>query len=209
MDKTSRQKNQADFKGAIAYAIARLENELPTALYYHNLAHTRDDVMVAAVRLAQSAQIELYEIQLLEVAAAFHDIGFVIQSTAHELIGTQIAGQILPGFDFTLPEIERIQGMIMATRLPQSPNNLLEQLLSDADLDVLGREEDFFDRNNALRHEMVEQGLETTDQDWYLNQLIFLQNHRYFTDVAKQLRNTGKERNIARIKERLHFLDAK
>src|SRR5690242_17751567 len=43
---------QPDFARAHAYALARLERELSPALCYHSVAHTRDDVVVAAERLA-------------------------------------------------------------------------------------------------------------------------------------------------------------
>ena len=44
--------DQPDFKRARQYALERLERELPPTLIYHSLAHTRDDVVPAAERLA-------------------------------------------------------------------------------------------------------------------------------------------------------------
>ncbi|MGB0386120.1 MAG: HD domain-containing protein [Ardenticatenaceae bacterium] len=195
--------SQPDFERAKQYAFKRLETELAPNLFYHNLGHTVDDVLPGVVRLARMTGITQEEIRLLELAAWFHDIGFVVQHDDHEQIGAQIATQVLPNFCFTAPQIEAIIGMIMATRVPQSPHNLLEKLIADADLDILGREEDFFSKNIALRLEFALYGNPTTDEEWYSSQLKFLESHTYFTDAAKSLRRAGKQKNITQLKRRI------
>lgn len=195
--------NQPDFEGAKQYALRRLKNELAPELYYHNLAHTRDGVLPAVMKFATQSGINEQEKLLLEVAAAFHDIGFVVQRTEHELAGCKIAAQVLPNFGFSQAQIEAIVGMIMATRLPQTPHNLLEEILADADLDVLGRTEDFFSRNQLLRLEMAINGQPATQEEWYRGQLKFLEGHRYFTQAARSVREAGKHKIIAELKKRV------
>ena len=85
--------------------------------------------------------------------------------------------------------------MIRATRLPQSPQSLLEQILADADLDLFGRS-DFLERNHKLRVELHAFGNITTDEAWYNDQIRFMQQHRYWTTSARALRDSQKERNI-------------
>jgi len=194
---------ESDYERAIQYALNRLEAELSPDLYYHSLRHTRDDVMPATRRLAAMAGVSEVETRLLVVAAAFHDIGFTQKRQDHELVGIQIATQVLPKFGFERDHIAAINGMILATRLPQSPQNELEALLADADLDVLGREEDFFIRSNHLRQEWATIGDLVTDEEWYRSQLEFLHEHSYFTDVARTLREKGKYNNIAETKKLL------
>src|SRR5262249_11139094 len=140
---------QSNFEYARAYALQRLERELPPALTYHSLAHTRDDVAPATLRLAAIAGISGEQRMLLHTAAYYHDIGFVVQRADHELASARIAAEILPTFGYGPAQIAIIHSMIMATKLPQSPRTLLEQLLADADLDALGRT-DFMSRNQAL-----------------------------------------------------------
>jgi uncharacterized protein len=89
-----------------------------------------------------------------------------------------------------------IAGMIMATQLPQSPHDLLEEIMADADLDVLGRD-DFFPRHDALRAELAASGEPMTDGQWYGRQLKFIQAHRYWTAAARTLRDARKQENIA------------
>ncbi len=102
---------------------------------------------------------------------------------------------MLPGFGYRHEQIEMIADMIMATKLPQSPHTLLEAILADADLDILGRE-DFLHWSQALRAELAVYGTPMTDAEWYSYQLRFLQDHRYFTTAARALRDAGKQHNV-------------
>lgn len=188
--------SQPEFEQAIAFALDLLHRELAPELTYHNLWHTRDDVMVAAVAFGQLSRLEAEDLDLLRVAAAFHDVGFVSRYQGHEIASMRIAAQELPQFGFRPDQIEQVIGMIMATRLPQSPRSHLEALLADADLDVLGRD-DFFTRNQALRAEHAAFGRRMTDGQWLQQQRDFLQGHRYFTAVARSLRTPTKRTNLA------------
>jgi uncharacterized protein len=185
----------SNFERARAYALRRLERELPAALTYHSLAHTRDDVAPATLRLAAIAGVSGEQRMLLHTAAYYHDIGFVTQRADHEAIGARVAAEMLPEFGYTAPQIELIHGMIMATKLPQSPRTLLEQLMADADLDALGRT-DFMTRNQALRDELAAYGAHWDDLRWYSEQLYFLEAHHYWTDAAQQVRGEQKRRNV-------------
>lgn len=187
-----------DFERAKAYALDRLARELSPSLFYHSLAHTRDDVVPAAERLAALEGLTGESRMLLVTAALYHDIGFVRQRDEHELAGIVIAIEALPGFGYSAAQVEAIGGMILATRLPQTPRTNLEALLADADLDVLGRE-DFWTRHNDLRAEWAAFGSRLDDQAWYQNQLKFQRDHHYFTEAAGQLRGAQKQANINRL----------
>ena len=195
-----------EHKQAIAYAFRRLQSELSPKLTYHNYWHTKEDVVPGCRRIADLMGVEEKERALLTVSAAYHDIGFVKSNQDHELIGAKIASQVLPGFGFSEREIALVSRMILATRLPQSPQNLLEEILADADLDILGRR-DFLARNVWLWQELVNCGHEIDLKQWYKAQLLFLEKHTYFTSAAKQLRDTGKQKNIAALKEKVQTLD--
>ena len=83
----------------------------------------------------------------------------------------------------------------LATRLPQTPRTLLEKILADADLDVLGRA-DFLEWNAALRAELAAVGSVQSDSQWYQSQIQFVRHHDYQTPAARALRQAGKEANI-------------
>ncbi len=184
-----------DFERARQYALQRLERELAPILTYHSLAHTRDEVVPAAERLAIMEGIAGDSLLLLRTAAVFHDIGFVDRRNGHEAASAQIAEQVLPQFGYSPPQIEAIRGMILATELGHAPTTHLEQILADADLDVLGREE-YAQRSQDLRDELAALGHSLPDVDWYEGQLTFLETHQYFTASARALRDAGKQRNL-------------
>jgi uncharacterized protein len=191
-----------DYEQVSQYVTALLERNLPPQRVYHNLAHTRDEVLAAAERLAAMEGIDGEDLLLLRTAAWFHDAGFIVQGANHEAIGAQLAGQALPDFGYRPEQITAIQGMIMATRLPQSPRTPLEQIMADADLDLLGCDE-FMDRNQDLRAEMATYGQTMNDEAWFSSQLDFLHNHTYFTTSANALRAEGKLRNARLLHEAL------
>lgn len=193
--------NQPDIQGAIAYAKRRMAEELAPELVYHNLAHTFEDVLPAAIRLARLSNLDEEETELLAVAASFHDIGYLRQGSEHERISVEIVRQVLPGFGFTAEQIDKIAGAIMATRLPQSPRDLFEQIMADADLDVLGRPE-YWERSNDLRTEWALLDEVMTDEEWRSNQVRMLETHHYFTDAAQRLRGRQKQKNLAEEKRR-------
>jgi len=190
------------FKRARQYALHRLERELSPNLLYHGITHTRDEVVTAVERLAGMEGIQGDSLFLLLTAAWFHDIGFVEQPQYHELISTRIAVQALPGFGYTSEQVEIVKWAVLATILPQDPQNFLEQILTDADLDILGND-DFMSRNGELRHELAYLGREYTDREWYSRQLKFLESHTYFTASARSLRDAGKLKNICKLRNTL------
>ncbi len=194
---------QPDYQHAREYALGRLERELAPKLVYHCLAHTRDDVLPAVERLAERSGVSEEDQLLLRTAVLFHDLGFVEKRADHESVGVRLAAEVLPGLGYTPAQIAVIQGMIGATRLPQNPQTLLEELVADADLDVFGRA-DFFSRNQALREEMAAFGSTFTDEEWYNRQIDFMESHTYFTQAARNLRNEGKQINLQAMCARLN-----
>ena len=193
---------QPDFEGSKKYALDRLERELPSCLVYHSISHTRDEVVPAVERLAGSEGVRGEPLELLITAAYFHDIGFLKQYFNNEPLAVDIASQVLPGFGFTAAQLRVIRGIILATHLPQTPRTLLEKILADADMDVLGRD-DFLDRNHQLRLELAAFGITVSDKKWFENQITFMQEHHYFTRSAQQLRDAKKQANFVEMINRL------
>jgi uncharacterized protein len=191
--------SQPDYERACAYALTRLTYDLDPAFCYHSLTHTRDDVAVAVERLATLEGVTGEDFMLARTAAYFHDLGFLERRQGHEEAGARIAAEVLPGYGYSPAQIAQICGMIMATQLPQSPRNLLEQLVADSDLDLLGRD-DFMALNGRLREELARFNPDPGDVAWLTNQIAFIDSHRYWTAAARQLRDAGKHRNVAALR---------
>lgn len=192
---------------ARAYLLERLRLELDPQLVYHSVAHT-EDVCRAIEWLADAQQIPGDEILLLRAAALFHDAGFLFTYAGHEAKGAELAAEILPQHGFGSEQIGRIQTSILATKIPQSPQDELGEILCDADLDYLGRE-DYYLISDTLREELaILRNQQMTETEWLTFQLKFLEGHQYWTEAARRERQPGKEARIAEMKEKLAALSA-
>jgi uncharacterized protein len=190
------------FEKAKQYTLQRLETELSPGLFYHDLMHTTNDVVPATEKFAEGEGIKGESLELLLTAAWFHDLGFIEGRTGHEAMGARIASEVLLGLGFSNEQIQTVRNIIIATALPQSPQTILEQIMADADLDVLGRH-DFMLRNGNLRRELAFFGQEFTDLQWFSDQLRFLETHTYFTASARALRDAGQAKNVVELKKKL------
>ncbi len=191
--------NKPDYDGAIKHILERLERDLSPDLFYHGVAHTLD-VLEAVDLCAKLEGIDGDDLEILKTGAAYHDSGFLGQYHENEETGIKIAKENLPEFGFDYKKISIISGIILATKIPQKPTNKLEELMCDADLDNLGRE-DFYVKTELLRLELSKQGIYKSPKEWYAGTLKFLSNHNYFTNAAKSFRQIGKEKHINEIKE--------
>jgi exopolyphosphatase/pppGpp-phosphohydrolase len=180
------------------FILNKLVDELPAHLTYHNIDHTQD-VMQAAARLAVAEGIDEAGKDLLAAAALLHDAGFLIGREGHEQASCDIARCYLPAYGYTPEEIDVVCGLIMATRLPQSPDSKLAEILCDADLDYLGRD-DFFMLSGRLFTELKNEGLMQHEEQWNRRQADFMGSHSYFTKTAINLRQPRQEHHVELIK---------
>ena len=183
------------------HIIKVLEQRLSKNLHYHSIAHTKD-VVSAVERLALLENVTDEGLFLLKSAATYHDAGFVEKYDNNEAVGARLADEILPTYGYTEKHIERIKELIYVTEIPHDPKNQLEEIICDADLDYLGRD-DFHEIANKLRKELKEHGKIKSDRQWDEIQISFLTSHKYFTKTAQKTRNRKKQKNLKEVKERL------
>ncbi|MCU0455693.1 MAG: HD domain-containing protein [Bacteroidales bacterium] len=175
----------------------KLERELPPFLFYHNVKHTVDVVTeVELIGWAEGCSDE--EILILKTAGLFHDVGHTVAYDNHEYHGTVIAREMLPAYNYSSEQIDRICAIIMSTKLPPKPTNLLEEIICDSDLDYLGRS-DFIPVSNTLFEELKAQNKMGSLNDWNKLQVKFISGHQYFTKTARSLREVNKQLQIERI----------
>lgn len=187
-----------DLQKARNYIETQIFRKWPEGLSYHSAEHIRD-VSESAERLAIAEGVSGHDLNLLRTAALYHDSGFVQMAKDHEAISCEIAQESLPAFGYSDADIQRICGMIMATRIPQRPGNLLEEILADADLDYLGRD-DFWRIGALLFAELRYYGVIKTVDEWNALQVRFLELHHYFTDTAIATRKKKKDEHLAILK---------
>src|ERR1043165_5962010 len=132
-----------------ATAVARLQ-QLDIHYTYHNVEHTLD-VLAQVERIAKCEKVTGDEdLLLLRTAALYHDSGFLKSYGGHEQDSCVIFREDAAKFGFTIEQSEIIEGLIMSTRVPQQPVGILQQIICDADLDYLARE-DFYELPVGLR----------------------------------------------------------
>jgi uncharacterized protein len=190
-----------EFEKVKKFILKKLKNELPKNLTYHSAEHIKD-VYSSAETIAKLEKVEGEDLTLLLTAVLFHDAGFLRQQKDHERLSCEIAMETLPQYGYTPEQIERICGMIQATKIPQTPHNKLEEIICDADLDYLGRD-DFFKIGNGLYEELCMYGIIDSEHEWNKLQVRFLEKHKYFTKSAKKLRKPKKDEYLAMVKAKI------
>ncbi len=190
-----------NYNKAERYITRVLQKGLSEKLHYHCLDHIKD-VVKAVENLALTEDVTDEGLFLLKSAASYHDAGFIEQYDKNEPIGARMAEEILPKYGYTDQHIQIIKELIFVTQIPHNPKNKLEEIICDADLDYLGRD-DFHEIAERLRLELREHGKIDSDRKWDELQVQFLSNHRYFTKTAVENRRPKKLQNLEDIKQRL------
>jgi class 3 adenylate cyclase len=183
------------------HVLKMLESGLDKNLYYHSINHTKD-VVKSVERLALLEGVTDEGLFLLKTAAIFHDAGFLESYSHNEPIGARMAEEILPQYGYTQDHIQTIKELIFVTQIPHKPTNKLQEIICDADLDYLGRN-DFEEIADKLRRELRERGIISSDRKWDEIQISFLNQHKYFTKTAKEIRQKTKEKNMLLVQERI------
>jgi len=143
------------------------------------------------------------ELKILEIAAWFHDAGFVNCYNEHEEESCNIVRKFLPDLGASDSEVEKICTLIRATKVPQTPKDYLSEILCDADLYYLGSSS-FFEISEKLKQEWLFYGIIQNDEAFAERQLKFLNIHQYFTETAKKEREPGKKKIIEELSKEKH-----
>jgi len=188
---------QMDYIAVSKMVLKKLNDELPNYLTYHCVAHTTD-VIDAAIEISNTEGIQGDDLTLLKTAALFHDTGYIFGAKDHEKKSCELADKYLPEYGYSKDQINKIKEIIMATRIPQTPKDHLGEILADADLDYLGRD-DYFTINKKLFQELYSTGQVLNEKEWNKMQQEFFERHSYFTNTSKVKRNNSKMNNLQSI----------
>jgi uncharacterized protein len=175
-----------------AFVVNLLHNRLPDYFCYHNIDHTLY-VADAAIKIGREEGCTEEELVLIHTAGLWHDTGCVVSYISHEREGCKMVREYLPGYGFSENDIQIICGMIMATRIPQSPQTKLEKIIADADLEYLGTDH-VAAKAHILFQELRHSNATLTEEKWNSTQIKFLQQHHYFTAFCREQREPGKQK---------------
>jgi uncharacterized protein len=180
-----------------SFVVDLLKKKLSPFYYYHNYEHTLY-VTDKAIEIGQHENCTEKEIELLAAAALWHDAGFINTYANHERESCLLARQYLPDYGFSTTDTNAVCGMIMATKIPQSPQNKSEAIIADADLEYLGTTTVDVKADNLFK-ELQYLNPSLTKAQWHKTQISFLQTHRYFTRFCKENRAPVKQAYLSRL----------
>lgn len=162
---------------------------------YHNQQHVLN-VGDWAKEIADHYKLDAKSLFIIQTSALFTNVCFYENPNQYQKLSARLAEKCLR--DLSVPEelIKNIKNGIMSTRLPQSPKNLMEQIICDADMYHAGLR-DFALRSKLMRKELESiTGKKPSKQEWKQRNKELLQNHRYKTDYARQLLEKQQKQNL-------------
>ncbi|TAK49541.1 MAG: HD domain-containing protein [Saprospiraceae bacterium] len=180
------------------YVTKLLLQGLSTDHHYHSLPHTLS-VREASVEIGRRYRVSPEELEILELAALFHDTGFTRQYDNHEDFSKEIAVEFLEKEGAGKDKIEAVKEMIDVTRLGVEPQTLLQKILKDADFNTLTG--DYQEKAKALRHEWeVFCQSKMTDAEWLENNIRFWESHRFYTGEGLAMFGQEKRKTLKKLK---------
>jgi predicted metal-dependent HD superfamily phosphohydrolase len=188
----------------VASAFDRLRRELPHSLTYHAYAHS-EDVFEETIRFAVIGGLHPREVELLAVAAAFHDAGFISTPKENEPLAAELAlSEMGTSGGYRSNECALVKQMILDTALKKAQDGLrqhattpLSGYLLDADLSNLGRD-DFFEKGELQRREN-----DSDEATFWIAALSLIKSHRWNTPGARAMRARKQLRNIDILEQRI------
>lgn len=168
-------------------------------LLYHNQEHTAQ-VVRAAKQIGEHYRLNEKDFLIIVAAAWFHDLGYFTSGCAdHEKESARLAETFLQQRQADADIITQVQQCILATKMPQSAQTLLEQIVCDADLFHLGTA-DFGDRDKLMRKEAeATKRAAISKSDWRNKTIQLLQGHQYYTDYCRLLLNDQQQQNLGKL----------
>ncbi|MCK5088053.1 MAG: hypothetical protein KAQ90_11060 [Melioribacteraceae bacterium] len=170
-------------------------------LIYHNIIHTTD-VVITSEKIGQSSSLDDEQMELLLIAAWFHDVGYLEAYEEHEEKSVLVARNFLAEHDYPKNKIDEISSAILTTKVPQSPQNIIHDVLCDADLHHLGSK-NFSNTNELFRVEYENINKKMWHElDWLKDTIEFMRNHTFHTKYSKERYDEIKKENLLKLQKR-------
>ncbi len=185
-------------KNAELYVVKLFKESTSDRLPYHNLKHTID-VVNNAKEIAKNSDVSKSDKYVLLIAAWFHDTGYLSSYNNHEDESVKLCSAFLASLECDPEVIDKISSIINATKHPQTPNNLLEGIICDADLLSIGKKK-YFDTSELLRIEWGLKNAMPASYQWPDSEIDFLIRHKFFTQYAIREYSVRKNKNIIKLR---------
>ncbi|MBI5914583.1 MAG: HD domain-containing protein [Bacteroidetes bacterium] len=181
------------------YVVDLLKKGLTADYRYHDLPHTLS-VRDTSLELGKRYRLEAGELELLELAALFHDTGFTKSYNGHEDVSKEIAAGFLNNENYPPEKTAQIQSLIEITKVGVEPQTLLEKILKDSDFNT--NESGYEEKSAALRKEWeVCCGVKMNDEEWLQNNISFWEGHRFYTGEAQAMFGEAKRKTFKKLRK--------
>lgn len=180
---------------AQAYITDLFTSELSNKYVYHNLNHTRQ-VATACADAAEAYSLPPQQQEVLQLAAWFHDSGYIKTYEEHEEASQEYAQNFLQQAGYPPEHIQEVNRLILSTKRGHQPKDLLEEILHDADRISIGKKS-FFRKAELLRIEWeVFLGKHYKKEDWNKLQQEYILGTNFHTDYFRKTYGERREKNI-------------
>tara|TARA_R110002167_G_scaffold233264_3_gene438502 strand:+ start:2467 stop:3669 length:1203 start_codon:yes stop_codon:yes gene_type:complete len=178
-----------------------LTEGLDPRFLYHNLRHTQR-VVKNTKELLDFYSLDKKDAELVLLASWLHDTGYTKGCANHEEESCAIASDFLGGQGLGANNIKRVNALIMATKRYHEPENLMEEILRDADTSHFGSES-YLETSELLREELALMGLaKFNPSEWRSENIkMFELEQKYYTDYAKKNWQKTKDKNLKKLKK--------
>jgi len=175
------------------------QNNDPKYLF-HTLEHTLH-VVHQAEEIGKAEGLNEKQMQAVQIAAWFHDIGYLIQLEDHESHSIRMVRSFLEKYPVQPEVAEMVEACIKATKRDHEPLTLPEKVIMDADVSHLG-DPDFISISKKLRKERsVCTNCEVQPLNYWKGTLAFMEGQQFYTDYALTNFQPVKLQNVEKVKD--------
>ncbi len=194
--------NETIIKEAEQFITNLLNQEMPVKLTYHTLEHTVK-VVKNVLLIGAEEGLTSEEMDILQIAAWYHDAGYTIAYQGHEAESVHIADSFLSELMVDQEIRKKVAECIMTTTFPQNATSRAAEVLCDADFMHLGQE-DYFELADKLFQEQKEIGIRNVKQAEFNNESVKLfEEHSFYTNYCKNTFVATKAKNLQLLKEKI------
>jgi HD superfamily phosphodiesterase len=194
-------------KSVSEFVTKLLTENLPPEYSYHNLLHARE-VFEAVTELGENSGLQEEELEIIQVAAWFHDAGFTKSYNDHEYKSIEIVNEFFKNTRYPRGKIHNVNQIIMMTDMVNLPLSLSDKIIKDADILHIGKE-NFYSKCLSLKSELESIDHKIIDEsEWLYSSLDFINGKIFFTDYANFKYEAGRQKNISSLNEIINNLPA-
>ncbi len=183
------------------YVSSLFDEKLDPNYTYHDIDHTLM-VFDSVTDIAKKSNIDGNDLLILQVAALFHDSGFIYGAKDHEKNSINLTKSYLTRAGYEPQFIDKVCECIAATQIGANTTDTLALILQDADMSGLGN------INHSVITERLRKELNNTSdkkfskKEWRSINADFITKSSYNTAAARELYDDQKAKNYKNIQTR-------